>query len=51
MPPKKVDVKGPGYFECCTVEEVALYYLSKLVVLPDGGYVPSESRPFLALEN
>ena len=45
LPPKKVNVKGPGYFECCTVEVVVLCYISALVVVPDGGYVPGESRP------
>ena len=38
-------VKGPGFFECCTVEVVVLCYISALVVVPDGGYVPGESRP------
>ncbi len=38
-------VKGPGYFECCTVEVVVLCYISALVEVSDGGYVPGESRP------
>ena len=44
LPPKKVEAKDPGYFECCTVEVVVLCYISALVVAPDGGYVPGESR-------
>ena len=35
----------PGYFEFCTVELVMLCYISALVVVPDSGYVPGESRP------
>ena len=44
LPPKKVEVKDPGYFECYTVEVVVLCYIIALVEVPDGGYVPGESR-------